>query len=110
MVSREDVWCILGDDPKRVYQINVNMAKTVAHLKKTIAAEVNSDLRGVSHHDLSLWKASVAKERLYVLGGNDLNTLTDLDELHSMDVLSGAFSDPVVEGHVRILIVRHHGE
>jgi hypothetical protein len=83
--------CLLGDDPRRIFQVKIAATETVGALKDAIKDEKKPELDHVAADSLVLWKVSIAfngsleqnLDTLYILKEPSLSPVAKLSEVFS---------------------------
>jgi hypothetical protein len=116
---------VLGNDPRRVFAIDITCSKTVGLLKEAIKEKKKHTFDGIDADSLNFWKVSNATlsiRRIHrddFVGGyqppNELGSTqvdqsdTDIpegEELKPWDSLSSIFKDGVERGYLHIIVGR----
>ncbi|KIM72350.1 hypothetical protein PILCRDRAFT_93498 [Piloderma croceum F 1598] len=115
---------LLGDDPRRVFPVEIAKTKTVGGLKKAIKGEKMHAFDGIDADLLDLWKVEIDLKKDQKLlktikvdsdiqGGEELEpeqlgelNLTEDESLLPVEKLFKVFVDAPAEGHLHIVVRR----
>jgi hypothetical protein len=92
---------LLGDDPNRIFTIEIADIKTVIALRKAIKDEKKHAFQHIDADTLVLWKVSFpVNESLK----ENLGKLVDEESLSPVDGLSDVFPESLVRKHLHIVV------
>jgi Crinkler effector protein N-terminal domain len=95
---------ILGDDPHKIFSIDIAPTRSVSHLQKAIKEEKNITLKNVKPDALYLWKTSITVESNFKEDIANLKTqLSKDDSLSPVKLLSTVFP-AIIDEHVHVII------
>ena len=117
---------ILGDAPRRAFEVTISKTKKVAALQKSIKEEKITQLRDVDHSDLELWlaylpiaqanleniNATLNDDRKLMLPTTKLSTIfkdgdPDDDSIHVVVKVPGTSRGPSCSPGLMILKILH---